>query len=223
MNNNYKRLLNAVGVDDNFELTELIIMAVDKAMSTLSDRDEKVIRYYYGLNSDMYAHTLEETGAEFGVTRERIRQILSKVSRQLKNPARFQYIKFAMSSNNVFQILFDACTKINALEERCNVLQERIKILTKGNDAESEIIDKMPIEELDLSVRSYNCLRRAGIHTVGDLINMDSTELMSVRNLSKKCYEEIAKIMNSKFGTNFIAYDGTQLNQSEKCSEKGGD
>ena len=207
LNNNYKRLLtDAFGMDGNFELTELITMAADKAMSTLSEREEKVMRYYYGLNSDMYAHTLEETGAEFGVTRERIRQIISKASRRLKNPARFQYIEFAMSSNNIFQILFDACAKIKALEKRCNVLQERIKILT-DNDENSDIIYGMSIEELDLSVRTFRCLLRAGIQTVGDLVNMDSAQLISVRNLGKKSYIEIAEAMNSNFGTSFTTND----------------
>ena len=207
MNNNYRRLLtDALGMDGNFEITELIIMGADKAMSELTDREEKIMRYYYGLNNDMYAHTLEETGAEFGVTRERIRQILAKASRKLRNPSRFKYIRFA-SSDNIFQLLFDACAKIEALEKRCDVLQERIKILSDNDDDASEIIYEMPIAELDLSVRTYNCLLRAGKHTVGDLINMNSEELIGVRNLGKKHYIEIAEIMNANFGTSFITDD----------------
>lgn len=204
MNNNYKRLLtDAFGMDGNFELTELITMAADKAMSELTDREEKIVRYYYGINSDMKTHTLEETGVEFGVTRSRIRQIISKASRKLRHPSRLRYIKFAMSSENVFQLLFDACAKIKDLEERCNVLQERIKILT-DNDENSDIIYGMSIEELDLSVRTFHCLLRAGKQTVGDLINMDSDELLSIRNLGKKSYIEIAEAMNYNFGTSFI-------------------
>ena len=208
MNNNYKRLLiDAFGMEGEFELTELITMAADKAMSELTDREEKIVRYYYGINSDMKTHTLEETGVEFGVTRSRIRQIISKSSRKLRHPSRLKYIKFAMSSENVFQLLFDACAKIKDLEERCNVLQERIKMLTDNDEEDSDIIYGMSIEELDLSIRTFRCLLRAGIQTVGDLINMDSAELISVRNLGKKSYIEIAEAMNSNFGTSFTTND----------------
>ena len=208
-NNNYKRLLiDAFGMDGEFKLTELITMAADKAMSELTDREEKIVRYYYGINSDMKTHTLEETGIEFGVTRSRIRQIICKSSRKLRHPSRLRYIKFAMSSDNIFQLLFDACAKIKDLEERCNVLQERIKILTDNdNDEDSEIIYGMSIEELDLSIRTFRCLLRAGIQTVGDLINMNSAELISVRNLGKKSYIEVAEAMNSNFGTSFTTND----------------
>jgi hypothetical protein len=209
MNNNYKRLLTEAFGMDGIELTELIIMAADKAMSELTEHEEKIVRYYYGLNTDTYAHTLDETGTEFGVTRERIRQILAKASRKLRHPARFQYIKFAMSSNDIFQLLFDTCAKIKALEARCDVLQERVKILTEGNDAANELIYGMSIEELNLSIRAYNCLLRAGIYTVGDLIGINSEELINVHKLGKKSYIEIAEIMNANFGTNFATDDNT--------------
>ncbi|ADL06938.1 DNA-directed RNA polymerase subunit alpha [Thermosediminibacter oceani] len=56
---------------------------------------------------------------------------------------------------------------------------------------ERERILEMPIEELDLSVRSYNCLKRAGINTIGELIQKTPEEMMKVRNLGKKSLEEV--------------------------------
>jgi DNA-directed RNA polymerase subunit alpha len=50
---------------------------------------------------------------------------------------------------------------------------------------------EMPIEELDLSVRSFNCLKRAGINTVGELTNKTDEDMMKVRNLGKKSLEEV--------------------------------
>ena len=47
------------------------------------------------------------------------------------------------------------------------------------------------IEELDLSVRSFNCLKRAGINTVADLVSKSEAEMMRVRNLGKKSLEEV--------------------------------
>ena len=52
---------------------------------------------------------------------------------------------------------------------------------------------KMPIEELDFSVRSFNCLKRANINTVGDLISKTADELMKVRNMGQKSLEEVEK------------------------------
>ena len=51
----------------------------------------------------------------------------------------------------------------------------------------------MPIEDLDLSVRSYNCLKRAAINTVGDLIVKTEDDMMKVRNLGRKSLDEVKK------------------------------
>lgn len=50
---------------------------------------------------------------------------------------------------------------------------------------------EMTIEELDLSVRSYNCLKRAGINTVQELTNKSEAEMIKVRNLGRKSLEEV--------------------------------
>ena len=49
----------------------------------------------------------------------------------------------------------------------------------------------MTVEELDLSVRSFNCLKRANIHKVEDLINKTEDEMMKVRNLGRKSLDEV--------------------------------
>lgn len=75
----------------------------------------------------------------------------------------------------------------------------------KGDDSESkEKILSMTIEELDLSVRSFNCLKRAGINTVDDLISKSPEEMMRVRNLGKKSLEEVIVKLES-YGLSFMA------------------
>ena len=54
-----------------------------------------------------------------------------------------------------------------------------------------ERVLNITIEELDLSVRSYNCLKRAGINTVEDLRQKTYEDMLAVRNLSERCLEEI--------------------------------
>ncbi len=49
----------------------------------------------------------------------------------------------------------------------------------------------MPIEQLDLTVRSYNCLKREGVHTVGELITRSEADLMDVRNFGQKSIDEV--------------------------------
>jgi len=54
----------------------------------------------------------------------------------------------------------------------------------------------MTIEELDLSVRSYNCLKRAGINTVQELTDKSEAEMIKVRNLGRKSLEEVKNKLN---------------------------
>jgi len=65
------------------------------------------------------------------------------------------------------------------------------EILVEKGEPERDKILEMTIEELDLSVRSYNCLKRAGINTVEDLISKTEEEMMKVRNLGRKSLEEV--------------------------------
>ena len=55
----------------------------------------------------------------------------------------------------------------------------------------------MTIEELDMSVRSFNCLKRAGIDTVEDLTNRTEEDMIKVRNLGKKSLEEVIQKLHS--------------------------
>lgn len=60
-----------------------------------------------------------------------------------------------------------------------------------GKKSEIEKVLEMPIEELELSMRSFNCLKRAGINTVGELIQKTEEEISKVRNMGKKSLEEV--------------------------------
>ncbi len=63
-------------------------------------------------------------------------------------------------------------------------------MVDKAEDTKDKVLD-LPIEELDLSVRSYNCLKRAGINTVEELIKKTEEDMMKVRNLGKKSLDEV--------------------------------
>ena len=65
------------------------------------------------------------------------------------------------------------------------------EIMVVKDDSAKEKVLEMTIEELDLSVRSFNCLKRAGINTVEDLINKTEDDMMKVRNLGRKSLDEV--------------------------------
>lgn len=71
------------------------------------------------------------------------------------------------------------------------------EIMVETSNTGSEKVLQMTIEELDLSVRSFNCLKRAGINTVEDLINKTEEDMMRVRNLGRKSLEEVVEKLES--------------------------
>lgn len=93
---------------------------------------------------------------------------------------------------NLFINLSDAADDITVMNESANEDKDRIT--------------EMQIEELELSVRSYNCLKRAGISTVGELCNKTQDEMMKVRNLGRKSLDEVVEKL-SEMGLHFRESD----------------
>ena len=73
----------------------------------------------------------------------------------------------------------------------------RTEVMIETVEKGKEKVLEMTIEELDLSVRSFNCLKRAGINTVEDLISKTEEEMMKVRNLGRKSLEEVINKMET--------------------------
>ena len=69
-------------------------------------------------------------------------------------------------------------------------------MVVKDDDGKEKVLE-MSVEDLDLSVRSFNCLKRAGINTVGDLANKTEDDMMKVRNLGRKSLDEVIAKLNS--------------------------
>ena len=80
---------------------------------------------------------------------------------------------------NLFISLYDSADELSDI------------MVEKSEDQKVRTLEKMPIEELELSVRSFNCLKRANINTVENLINKSEADMMNVRNLGRKSLEEI--------------------------------
>ena len=80
------------------------------------------------------------------------------------------------------------------------------QVMIEKEESKKEKVLEMSIEELELSVRSFNCLKRAGIATVEDLINKTETDMMKVRNLGKKSFDEVTAKLHS-LGLDFAKED----------------
>ncbi|HEV7647345.1 MAG TPA: DNA-directed RNA polymerase subunit alpha C-terminal domain-containing protein, partial [Actinophytocola sp.] len=77
------------------------------------------------------------------------------------------------------------------LARELNVDAEGIEIGPSPQEADTIAAYAMPIEDLDLTVRSYNCLKREGIHTVGELVSRSEADLLDIRNFGAKSIDEV--------------------------------
>ena len=82
------------------------------------------------------------------------------------------------------------CDHFVLFTDLSDTLGDKSTVVEKAPDAQNKVLE-MTIEELDLSVRSFNCLKRANINNVADLISKTEDEMMKVRNLGRKSLEEV--------------------------------
>lgn len=152
---------------------------------TLTDREEDVIKKYF---ADKLA--LQEIADIYKITRERVRQILVKAVKKLSHS---RGKKILIGGNHEYELinaqerqeLYEKLKKEMNYDLAMKYIEEHNKKIIVRTELDETI------EELDLSVRSYNCLRRANINTVGDLLKMPFDGIFKVRNLGKKSLKEI--------------------------------
>lgn len=162
----------------------------DVMAKCLSERENKVLqmRYEWGM-------TLEEAGKECGVTRERIRQVEAKAIRKLRLQ---QYKGTIMCVPKAeWRKTKNEAEHYKAQAEYMQSELDKIRNITpeQRTEADKSTLLETTINELDLSVRSYSCCKRAGINTLGDLCGKTYTEMTKVRNLGKKSLQEIESKM----------------------------
>lgn len=161
-------------------------------LHTLNEREQQAISVYF----QNYDLSLEKAGKLLGVTRERFRQILNKAVRKLRHPTRVIYILkgYEIASGELRQKIFE--TRKKEIDAVNLLIDNKIDLLkSKLNGPSTELLNsvtnEVSIVDLDLSVRSTNCLSRAGVKTLEDLSKMTINDLWRVRNLGRKSLEEI--------------------------------
>ena len=174
--------------EENYEkLYEIYIPGVLASVQDLTEREQKVIELRF-----LHYWTLRDTGGVLGVGPERIRQIEAKAIRKLRHPRHWKHWKL-----DTMNAAMEARAEASRLElENINLRRqpERLGALSEP-EPEPEPVKVVTIEDLELSVRSYNCLKRAEINTLADLTEKTYKELVRVRNLGRKSVDEIMKKM----------------------------
>lgn len=191
------KLLSAILGTEDVEVLDDFDKVLENCLNNMCDRHKKAIQLYYIDNM-----TLEQAGKEFGVSIERFRCILNKAIKKLKiNWRLFLYGEDKVNelkelNKNILEIKKEIEGKQKELDTLIVISSEHDRLLAKAkieNDERKKII----IEQLNLSSRTYNALRRAGLYTVGDILKLNYVKINNVRNLGKKSIDEVKNCIHN--------------------------
>ena len=217
---------------------------LQKALEELRERDKSVIESIYGLKEGKAPATLENIGRELGITGGGVSTRKLKTLRKLRNPSRVRKngITFKLEGDKYLtdkerqQIeeikkniqlqngdLHENLGKLKEIQEQLrtrtmkNKNSEEKKTITEKKKEEDEEV--VYVEDLGLSIRPYNCLKRAGINYLGDLANITEEQFRKTRNLGKSSFEEIVAKMQ-EFGISFKTKEQLENERSEKQEKR---
>lgn len=190
---------------DTVEAEDTILLMLE---NKLTKEEFDVIKNRYGLD-DKAPKTLSEIVKTMGMKPERVRQIEAKVLRKLIHPNNSHYLKAAVigevgevedieAFNNEL-----AKTRIELEKVRAENLYLK-KVLDSNPEIDiecgalSETYLETPIEDIELSVRTYNCLKRAGKNTLGDISSMTIDELKNIKGINESSIIEVESLLKQR-------------------------
>lgn len=201
-----------------FLLTEEERKKINEVIDTsMGSREADIIRQYFGI--DQERKTLDKIAENYNLSSQRISQIKDKALKYLRRLSRFSKSKPFQDIIHPVDLLGqnaklqeEVATLQSSLKEYKTNLQKKNEELVKYQEAaailaplvpktkkeeeeEEEEEKKIPIEELELSVRTSNGLKSAGIKTLGDLCTYTAKRLLWCRNFGRKSLDEITKVL----------------------------
>lgn len=183
---NYDKPLDYLILLENID--NRILRTLQNFPNFLSEREIFILDSLYPKG-----RTLEQTGKELNLTRERVRQIECKIINK------FRKIKESLLLDDETYYLY---LKSNELREKYNSLitHYQVKIDRVNDEIKNNDIKSYPVEELDLSLRAYNCLKRSKIYNIEQLSNYSFEDLLKIKNLGKTSAKEIRQALRNRFG-----------------------
>lgn len=182
-------------------------------MQNLLENDRKVLTGVYGLFGQK-ARELEETVTELGLGSENCQTVLDSSLQQLRKTSALAQFHGEIPSPNYTSGYMCGRPYQKSLE---TLLKEEAKSVLRGYDYKAVYLPRIlqksrisitskcgtPVEQImleksGLTVRAYNCLIRAGYRTLGEITELSEDELMEIRNLGRKCTEEIKQEINDR-------------------------
>lgn len=205
---------------------------IQKDIGVLKKEKDTIIKTRFGIDQEK-PKTLDEIGNEIKKHKERVRQIELLALEKLRHPNRSKHLRCLVDPLNTTltkQLEFEKklvaqknnleleITKLKEFENTARqIMQGKISDKTKldflddlnNNDTVELLI--ISIDEIDISVRTYNCLIESNIRYIGDLVQKSEEDLLKTRNFGRKCLGEV-KIMLEEMGLKL----GTVLNETMK-------
>lgn len=186
-----------------------------EVVQTLSLREEQVIRCLYALGLGPLSR--EELAQKFKVSSARIGQIRAKALRKLQHPSRSRRFVRLSSLKPQLRDLFYKCREIESIKESQRVIEDLIRqfplvqellqregaLNTRVKELEAQLPPPIPevlsksVEEMELSIKTYNCLKNANIRTIEELVRKTEAELLKTKNFGRKSLNEVKEILAS--------------------------
>lgn len=191
----------SIFLEDDIETDELERRVIYACKKFLTERENNIINSIF---KDCI--TQRELATKYNLTEERIRQIKYAALRKIRDKWNKNFndiinggieiteeteksrIKYLRQKDKYDKALQDINIKLNELKKHPELYNDYVE------NVEDDIIN------LELSVRTYNCLKRAGINTIGRLFELKREEIKKIRNLGDKSFKEICDKVKEKYG-----------------------
>ncbi|MBR3131121.1 hypothetical protein IKG31_00925 [Candidatus Saccharibacteria bacterium] len=227
----YNLLTDAYFTPFDRPLTDDQLNGLERVLSELTDRERDIIYSRYR-NSEK-PETYRSIGKRWGVTTERIRAIHCKTLRKLRAPFRKNIIMLGIDEFQKKEEFkqkeaeFSAAltsfqrqvSQIRLMNADLTVLRGMFSedkefykkcLIRRFQNGDEEMLGQTVIEDLDFSVKTYNCLKRARLNTVADLMRMTTDDFYRVRNLGRKRFEEIVEKIRQFTGLETFPLDSKE-------------
>ena len=183
--------VNGLPTDLPDDITLVLEYIIQK---TLTEREGRVLDMRYKRYMTMAA-----IGEEYGLRAERIRQIEAKAVRKLRHPSRSRYILMGMEGYINYSRDTAVDERLREYKKEIISLEKKIAELTDTEyEEEKNELENAPLAELDLSVRTFNILYRAGYSTVKELLDADAEKIVSLPNLGLKNFSDLIDVLSEK-------------------------